>query len=83
MAIELTWLGHGSWLIEASGSRIVLDPFPDGNPTAPRQAAPRAPPDRDSSVPASEGAAVRPRPGAAEERALRASPPSADGPPAD
>lgn len=39
MAVELTWLGHGSWLIEASGSRIVLDPFLDDNPLAPRKAA--------------------------------------------
>lgn len=39
MAFELTWLGHGSWLIEASGSRIVLDPFLDENPAAPRKAA--------------------------------------------
>ena len=39
MAVELTWLGHGTWLIEASGQRIVLDPFLDDNPKAPRKAA--------------------------------------------
>ena len=35
MAIELTWLGHGTWLIETAGKRIVLDPFLDENPSAP------------------------------------------------
>lgn len=35
MAIELTWLGHGTWLIETGGTRIVLDPFLDENPSAP------------------------------------------------
>jgi len=39
MAIELTWLGHGSWLIETAGSRIVLDPFLDENPLSPHKAA--------------------------------------------
>jgi L-ascorbate metabolism protein UlaG (beta-lactamase superfamily) len=39
MAIELTWLGHGTWLIETAGKRIVLDPFLDENPTAPVKAA--------------------------------------------
>jgi L-ascorbate metabolism protein UlaG (beta-lactamase superfamily) len=34
MAIELTWLGHGTWLIETAGKRIVLDPFLDENPSA-------------------------------------------------
>jgi L-ascorbate metabolism protein UlaG (beta-lactamase superfamily) len=38
MAIELTWLGHGTWLIETAGTRIVLDPFLDENPSAPVQA---------------------------------------------
>jgi len=35
MAIELTWLGHASWLISASGTSILLDPFLDDSPTAP------------------------------------------------
>ena len=39
MAIELTWLGHGTWLIETAGRRIVLDPFLDENPSAPVKAA--------------------------------------------
>jgi L-ascorbate metabolism protein UlaG (beta-lactamase superfamily) len=38
MAIELTWLGHGTWLIETAGTRIVLDPFLDENPAAPVKA---------------------------------------------
>ncbi len=32
--IKLTWLSHGSWLIEAGGSRILLDPFLTENPAA-------------------------------------------------
>jgi len=39
MTTELTWLGHGTWLIETAGKRIVLDPFLDENPAAPLQAA--------------------------------------------
>lgn len=39
MAIELTWLGHCSWLIETGGVTIVLDPFLDQNPAAPIKAA--------------------------------------------
>jgi L-ascorbate metabolism protein UlaG (beta-lactamase superfamily) len=34
MAIQLTWLSHGSWLIEVDGTRIVLDPFLSDNPAA-------------------------------------------------
>jgi L-ascorbate metabolism protein UlaG (beta-lactamase superfamily) len=34
MTISLTWLSHGSWLIETGGSRIVLDPFLTDNPKA-------------------------------------------------
>jgi L-ascorbate metabolism protein UlaG (beta-lactamase superfamily) len=32
--IKLTWLGHGSWLIEAKGHRVLLDPFLTENPSA-------------------------------------------------
>ncbi len=39
MTAELTWLGHGTWLIETAGKRIVLDPFLDDNPAAPLRAA--------------------------------------------
>lgn len=31
---KLTWLSHGSWLIEAGDSRILLDPFLTDNPAA-------------------------------------------------
>lgn len=32
--IKLTWLAHGSWLIEAAGHRVLLDPFLTDNPAA-------------------------------------------------
>lgn len=32
--IKLTWLSHGSWLIEHAEHRILLDPFLTENPTA-------------------------------------------------
>lgn len=35
MATKLTWYGHGCWLIETSGSKILLDPFLADSPTAP------------------------------------------------
>jgi len=38
MAAELTWLGHGTWEITTDGGRIVLDPFLDENPLAPKKA---------------------------------------------
>lgn len=34
MTFRLTWLAHGSWLIEAAQARIVLDPFLTDNPKA-------------------------------------------------
>jgi L-ascorbate metabolism protein UlaG (beta-lactamase superfamily) len=39
MPTELTWLGHGSWLVESGGKSILLDPFLDDNPSAPVKAA--------------------------------------------
>ena len=39
MSIELTWLGHACWLIEHDGHRILLDPFLNDSPTAPKKAA--------------------------------------------
>lgn len=30
-----TWFGHGCWLVESSGQRLLLDPFLDDSPTAP------------------------------------------------
>ena len=32
--VRLTWLSHGSWLIESNASRILLDPFLSDNPAA-------------------------------------------------
>ena len=32
--IKLTWLGHGSWLIESGSLKMVLDPFFAENPKA-------------------------------------------------
>ncbi len=31
---KLTWLSHGSWLIESDGQRVLLDPFLGDNPAA-------------------------------------------------
>ena len=31
---KLTWLSHGSWLIEHAGHRVLLDPFLTDNPAA-------------------------------------------------
>lgn len=39
MSAQLTWLGHGTWLIETGEHRILLDPFLDESPTAPISAA--------------------------------------------
>ena len=35
MATQITWLGHGSWLIHAGNHKVLLDPFLDDSPTAP------------------------------------------------
>lgn len=35
MPITLTWLGHGTQLLEIDGTRVLLDPFFSGNPAAP------------------------------------------------
>ncbi|TWT32050.1 metal-dependent hydrolase [Blastopirellula retiformator] len=34
MATQLTWHGHGAWLIDTGSHKIVLDPFFDENPAA-------------------------------------------------
>src|SRR5262245_39583842 len=39
MAIELTWLGHGSWAIDTGRYKLLLDPFLDDSPTAPLRSA--------------------------------------------
>jgi L-ascorbate metabolism protein UlaG (beta-lactamase superfamily) len=33
--MELTWLGHGAFRLDAAGKRIYIDPFLNGNPTCP------------------------------------------------
>jgi len=38
MATQLSWLGHGSWLIQTGEHRIILDPFLNESPTAPIKA---------------------------------------------
>jgi L-ascorbate metabolism protein UlaG (beta-lactamase superfamily) len=35
MTTKLTWLGHGSWSIETTGQKILLDPFFSDSPTSP------------------------------------------------
>ncbi len=39
MTAVLTWLGHGTWLIETDDTKILLDPFLDDNPSSPVKAA--------------------------------------------
>ncbi|MCP4097579.1 MAG: metal-dependent hydrolase [Planctomycetaceae bacterium] len=39
MSIELTWLGHATWLINDGQHRILLDPFLNDSPTAPQKAS--------------------------------------------
>ncbi len=39
MSVELTWLGHGTWMITTGEHRILLDPFLDSNPSCPTKAA--------------------------------------------
>ena len=33
--MELTWLGHGTFRLDAGGKRIYIDPFLNGNPKCP------------------------------------------------
>lgn len=33
--MKLTWFGHSNFLLEADGVRVIIDPFFEGNPTAP------------------------------------------------
>lgn len=39
MSIELTWLGHASWMISHGSHKILLDPFLNDSPTAPFKAS--------------------------------------------
>jgi L-ascorbate metabolism protein UlaG (beta-lactamase superfamily) len=36
--VELTWLGHSSFLLETDGSTVLVDPFLNDSPVAPVQA---------------------------------------------
>jgi len=36
--MELTWLGHATWLLKTAGHKILVDPFLTGSPTAPLKA---------------------------------------------
>ncbi len=38
MSIELTWLGHATWMITHGPHKILLDPFLNDSPTAPVKA---------------------------------------------
>lgn len=35
MSTTVTWLGHGTFLVETAGHKILLDPFLNDSPTAP------------------------------------------------
>jgi L-ascorbate metabolism protein UlaG (beta-lactamase superfamily) len=35
MAVEVTWLGHATWLIDTGRRKLLVDPFLDDSPTAP------------------------------------------------
>ncbi len=36
--VEITWLGHGTWLIKTpGGKRVLIDPFLEGNPSCPTE----------------------------------------------
>ncbi len=39
MTTNVTWLGHGSWLLQTPKAKVLLDPFLDESPTAPIKAA--------------------------------------------
>jgi L-ascorbate metabolism protein UlaG (beta-lactamase superfamily) len=39
MKIGLRWFGHSTWMVNAGGSRILIDPFFDENPSSPVKAS--------------------------------------------
>jgi L-ascorbate metabolism protein UlaG (beta-lactamase superfamily) len=39
MASQLTWLGHNCWSLESGGKTLLIDPFLDESPTAPKKSA--------------------------------------------
>ena len=38
MSLKLTWYGHATWLLEAAGQQVLIDPFFDHNPSSPVKA---------------------------------------------
>lgn len=38
MSVKLTWYGHNAWLLEAGGSKILIDPFLNDSPVSPVKA---------------------------------------------
>jgi L-ascorbate metabolism protein UlaG (beta-lactamase superfamily) len=38
MPTKITWLGHGTFLVETAGKRVLIDPFLNDNPAAPMKA---------------------------------------------
>lgn len=39
MKIGLRWYGHSTWMVDACGSRILIDPFLDDNPSSPTKSS--------------------------------------------
>src|SRR5262245_48174916 len=37
--VDVTWLGHASWLLQHDTTRVLIDPFLDNNPASPVKAA--------------------------------------------
>lgn len=35
MEIQVTWLGHSTWLLEIGATKVLIDPFLDDSPTSP------------------------------------------------
>lgn len=35
MSVKVTWYGHACFLVQATGARILMEPFLSGNPTSP------------------------------------------------
>ncbi len=36
--LTLTWYGHATWMVEINGTRLLIDPFFNGNPMSPVRA---------------------------------------------
>jgi L-ascorbate metabolism protein UlaG (beta-lactamase superfamily) len=37
--VDVTWLGHASWMLQFDTTRVLIDPFLDNNPASPVKAA--------------------------------------------